>query len=159
VKLDPLANRALVEWLAEQTPDPPRAFRVQRRVAIDDLRCHPDLCERIHGLAGDLTGALGRYVAGFPLLLHPNGVAFAIGAGTSWLALALPTRTHTAVVRSQWGVRGLGGEWVDVDPWMTDVPAYEGMRRLRGWSRAAFAHAGEAGPGPLPIRRARRGAR
>jgi hypothetical protein len=159
MKIGSLANRTLLGWLDEQTPDPPRTYRAQRRVAMDALRCHPDLCERIHELGGELPGTIGRYVEGFPVLIHPNGMVFAIGAGTSWLALVLPQRTHAAVVRSTWGNRGLGDEWVDVDPWMTDDPAYEGLRRLRGWTRAAFARATEIG-GPDPsVRRGPRGAR
>jgi hypothetical protein len=130
---------------------------------MEDLRCHPDLCERIHGLSGELPGTAGRYVQGFPILLDAEGVAFAIGAGTSWLAFLLPARTHSAVVRSRWGRRGLGGDWVDVDPWMTDAPAYEGLRRLRGWSRAAHAHAGTFAeptrPPRRPLRRPRPGGR
>jgi hypothetical protein len=163
VKLDAHANPALVAWLAEQSDDPPRSFRVHRRVSMENLRCHPDLCERVHGLASELPGAAGRYVEGFAILLDEHGVVFAIAAGTSWLAFLLPARTHSAVVRSQWGLRDLGGEWVDVDPWMTDVPAYEGLRRLRGWSRAAhaYAHARAASatePGPR-VRRPPRGDR
>jgi len=149
MKLDPGSNRTLVAWLAEQAPDPPRHFRVHRRVAMERLRCHPDLCERVHALAEELPGAAGRYVEGFPIVLDASGVAFAIAAGTSWLALRLPGRTHSAVVRSQWGLRNLGGDWVDVDPWMTNVPAYESLRRMRGWARAAHQHAGSLGAAPL----------
>lgn len=163
MKLDAHLNAALVEWLAEQSDDPPRSFRVHRRVSMENLRCHPDLCERVHGLASELPGAAGRYVEGFAILLDGDGVVFAIAAGTSWLAFLLPGRTHSAVVRSRWGLRDLGGEWVDIDPWMTDVPAYEGLRRLRGWSRAAhdYAHA-RASSVTEPrqqIRRPRRGGR
>ena len=155
MKLTGLANGPLLSWLAQQTPDPPRHFRPQRRVGIDDLRCHPDLCARIHGLTGELPGTSGRYVEGFPILLDGNGVVFAVGAGTSWLAFLLPPRTHSAVVRSQWGLRDLGGDWVDVDPWMTDAPAHEGLRRLRGWARAAHAHAGSLVEPIGPLRRPR----
>lgn len=163
MKIDPDANRALVVWLDEQSPNPPRGYRVHRRVSMESLRCHPDLCERLQGLAGELPGTVGRYVEGFAVLIHDNGVVFAIAAGTSWLAFLLPGHTHSAVVRSQWGLRDLGGEWVDVDPWMTDVPAYEGLRRIRGWSRAAHAHASSVGgpsrPARRPVRRPPPGAR
>jgi hypothetical protein len=147
------ANEMLLDWLTEQLERPPRRFRTRRHVSTDALRCHPDLCDRLHLLAKSLPGTEAGYVAGLPVLTHPNAVVFGIAGGTSWLALRLPRHAHGAVFRSEWGARGLGGEWIDIDPWMTDVEAYEGVRRLRGWSRAAFDHAAELVRPTRPSRR------
>jgi hypothetical protein len=149
VRITATRNEDLVPWLMEQAERPAKRLRTRRRLRIEELRCHPDLCDRVHAMADGLPGVLARYVVGLPVLVHPNGVVFAIGGGTTWMAVRLPHAAHGAVVRSQWGRRGLEGEWIDVDPWMTDVAAYESVRRLHGWTRAAFEHAREiAGAGP-----------
>lgn len=137
------ANATLVGWLREETERPRGRLRARRRARMEALRCHPDLCDRLEATADGLPGTRTRYVGGMPLLVHPSGVAFGLAAGTSWLALRLPTRVHSAVMRSEWGRRGLEGEWIDIDPWLTDIPSGEGLRRLRGWCRAAHAHAAE----------------
>lgn len=147
------ANEDLLDWLAEQVDRPPRRLRTRRHVPQQELRCHPDLCTRLHSLGTSLHGTQTRYVTGLPALIHPNAVVYAIAGGTSWLSLRLPRHAHGAVVRSQWGARGLGGEWIDIDPWMTEVEAHESTRRLRGWSRAAFDHAAELVTPPRPSRR------
>jgi hypothetical protein len=136
-------NAALVGWLREATKQPRGRLRARRQVRSEELRCHPDLCDRLEATADGLPGARTRYVGGMPLLVHQSGVAFGLAAGTSWLALRLPTHVHSAVIRSEWGRRGLEGEWIDIDPWLTDIPSGEGLRRLRGWCRAAYAHASE----------------
>ena len=141
VRIAPSANAAVATWLREATQRPKGRLRSRRRVRMEDLRCHPDLCDRLEAMAEGLAGTRTRYVGGMPLLVHPNGVVFGLAAGTSWLALRLPPHVHSAVVRSTWGRRGLEDDWIDIDPWLTDMPAREGLRQLRGWCRAAYAHA------------------
>jgi hypothetical protein len=41
-------------------------------------------------------------------------------------------------VRTKWGTRELGGDWVDVDPWLTDMASRDGTRRLRGWCNTSY---------------------
>jgi hypothetical protein len=136
-------NDALLAWLARQSDPPVKRIWSRRKVSIDALRCHPDLCERLEASATGLAGVRLRYLVGLPVLLHPNGVAFGIASGTTWLALRIPELGQRAVLRSQWGRQGLDEEWVDVDPWISELPAHEGTSRLRGWTRAAHAHAAE----------------
>jgi len=136
-------NEALLGWLAEQADPPVRRVWSRRRVPLDALRCHPDLCERLESAASGLPGVKLRYLVGLPVLLHANGVAFGLAAGTTWLALRIPEHGQRAVLRSRWGTRGLDSEWVDVDPWLSELPSPEGTSRLRGWARAAHAHAGD----------------
>lgn len=150
-------NAALLDWIAEQADPPVRRVWSRRRVRIHALGCHPDLRDRLESSAAGLPGVRLRYLVGLPVLLHPNGVAFGIASGTTWIALRIPELGQRAVLRSRWGTRGLDAEWVDVDPWISELPVHEGTSRLRGWTRAAHAHAGElwAGkpeqrPRPLP---------
>jgi hypothetical protein len=134
------ANAALVEWLRTATDRPRGRFWTRRRVPTEELRCHPDLVVRLEALAARLPNIKTRYVRGIPVLIAPGGAVFALAAGTTWIVLRLPMRVHSAVVRSDWGTRGLEGDWIDVDPWLSDLPAREGLSRLRGWCRAAYEH-------------------
>ena len=136
------ANRALTRWLREALDRPRGRLWTRRRVPPERQRCHPDLLDRLHSIAEGLPTRT-RYVGGIPMLVHPQGVVFAVAAGTTWLVLRLPPHVHTAIVRGEWGLRGLEGDWVDVDPWLTDMPPHDGLSRLRGWCRAAYAHAGQ----------------
>ncbi len=133
------ANDTIVTWIRELDRQP-GWMRPRRRIPIERLRCHPDLCDRLESIAEGLPARL-RYVAGLPVLIHPNSVIFAIAGGTSWAALRLPEHAHSAVARSTWGRRGLEDDWGDVDPWLTEVPAREGLSRLTGWCHAACEHA------------------
>jgi hypothetical protein len=135
-------NEGLLDWIADQADPPVRRMWSRRRVPLEALRCHPDLCERLESSAAGLPGVRLRYLLGLPVLLHPNGVAFGVASGTTWLALRIPEPGQRVVLRSRFGTRGLDDEWVDVDPWISDLPAHEGTSRLRGWTRAAHAHAG-----------------
>jgi hypothetical protein len=139
-------NAAIGNWLREQTQRPRGRLHARRSIPPASLRCHPDLCERIEALANGLTGARLRYVGGFPVLIHPGGVVFAVGAGSTWLALRLPAHVHNAVLRGDWGPRGLREEWIDIDPWLSDLSRHDALRRLRGWTLAAYEHAGELAP-------------
>ena len=119
---------------------------------MEVLRCHPDLCDRLEAIAEGLDAHL-RYLGGLPVLVHANDVIFAVAAGTSWISLRLPPSGHSAIIRSAWGRRRLEGEWVDVDPWLSDLVSRDGVRRLQGWCRASSAYAGSlvaSRPPPTP---------
>jgi hypothetical protein len=142
-------NEHLLDWIADQADPPSSRLRARRSVQNDALRCHPDLRDRLESSAAGLPGVRLRYLLGLPVLLHANGVAFAVASGTTWIALRMPELGQRAVLRSEWGTRGLGADWVDVDPWISELPAHEGTSRLRGWTRAAHAHAGELWDRPV----------
>ena len=140
-------NDPLLHWLKQQADPPVKRIWSRRRIPAEALRCHPDLCDRLESAAAGLPSVKLRYLVGLPVLLHANGVAFGLASGTTWIALRIPPLGQRAVLRSRWGTRGLDAEWVDVDPWISELPAHEGTSRLRGWTRAAHAHAGELGTG------------
>jgi hypothetical protein len=141
VRIDRDKNPTFEAWIREQAHREPRTLRTRHRTRTEDLRCHPDLCERLHTLVEDLPAGRFRYLCGFPILTHDNGVVFAVAAGTTWMALRIPDGGHGAVERTRWGTRGLGADWVDADPWLSGLPADSGLRRARGWARAAYDHA------------------
>ncbi len=138
MKLDEASQPSFASWIRDQARQEPRALRTVRRPAMEDLRCHPDLCDRLESTIADLPGAKHRYVCGFPVILHADGLVFGVAAGTSWMALRLPPMAQAAVVRTKWGTRELGGDWVDVDPWLTDMASRDGTRRLRGWCNTSY---------------------
>lgn len=152
MKIEPKKNASFEPWIREQAHREPRTLRTHHRVRAQDLRCHPDLCERLHALAEDLPAGRFRYLCGFPILVHDNGVVFGVAAGTTWMALRIPDAGHGAVERTQWGTRDLGGDWVDADPWLPHTSTHDGLRRARGWARGAYDHAGRLVP--TPFRRA-----
>jgi len=136
-------NAALLDWLMAQTDPPPRRLSARRRPPADRARCHPELARRLESSASGLPGVRLRYVAGFPVLVHPNLIVFGLAAGATWMAFRLPPAGQRAVVPSQWGNRGLGPDWVDIDPWLSMLPLHEGTNRVRGWCRVAYAHASD----------------
>ena len=148
VRIASPANAALARWLREATDRPTGRLWARRRVRVESQRCHPDLLERLHALVHQLPDTTLRFVGGIPLVGHPGGVVFAMAAGQSWVMLRLPPHVHSVVVHSEWGNRGLTGDWVDVDPWLTDVEPHEALSRVRGWARAAYEYAGELAPPP-----------
>ena len=78
---------------------------------------------------------------GYPVLLHPNGVAFGFAQGMRALFLRLPPESRS-------GLRDLGvgdhvgPEWVSVEAWPHDLTKPEGTRRVKHWCRRAYEHAG-----------------
>ena len=146
MRIAPSANATLAGWLEEATDRSARRLWARRRVSVEAQRCHPELLGRLTTLAEQLPGTRLRFVAGIPILVHPGGVVFAVAGGQNWLMFRLPTHVHTAVVRSEWGHRGLGDDWIDVDPWLTDMPPRDGLSRVRGWALAAYSYAGELAP-------------
>ena len=143
MKLPLEVNSTVLTWVAEQMGREPRELRAHRRVRPVALRCHPELHDRLRSLAHGLHGVHAVYLEGLAVLVHPALVVFAVAGGADWMALRLPVHGHGAVIRSGKGRRGLGGEWIDVDPWLTDHEIQEGTLRARGWVRVAYQHAGD----------------
>ena len=117
---------ALVEWLTRADHEPVRGW--EGEPALDELRCHPDLIERLSAVARPVTGTARVFVAGCPVVHHPQGRPIAAAAGTGWL-----------VVRSD-GPAGalaephppeLGSEWIALAPFPADVAFARGIDLLR----------------------------
>jgi hypothetical protein len=148
VRLPPESNAAFLAWAAELLdldPDP-RRVRLRRWAGADTIRCHPELLDRLDTITTGLPRVQVAYLDGLPVLLHPTMTAFGVAAGTRWLALRIPPNAHGAVQRSGFGARGLGGDWIDVDPWLSDAATPIGTHRVRGWCATAYIRAGEQAP-------------
>jgi hypothetical protein len=129
------ANAALVEYLGAEPHG-----------------CHPDLEQRLREI-GDADPDPSFAI---PVLVHPNGVAYAFAGGTFILALRVPeslraemldapgTGRHQLTDLHEWNLRfaeRLGADWVAVDPWPIDVKTEAGTEQLRAWARAAYDYA------------------
>jgi len=109
-----------------------------------ELRCHPDLVERLEE-AALAVGIEPAFLYGLPVLIHPDGVAFATARGTSLVLLRLPGDARDGVQRSRWGTEDLDdAAWVDVEPWL-DLPGAQPLERLSEWVVRAFEHAATVG--------------
>jgi hypothetical protein len=128
---------ALQEWLGREHPSAPDGWGPEP--AIDALRCHPDLVERLAGLARALPDARRTFVAGCPVVHHPAGPAIAAAAGTSTLIV----RCGGAPGILDPGLRtaGLDDAWCDLDPWAADVTFTRSTDLLRDALRRAYEQA------------------
>lgn len=134
------ANASLVRFL-EAGAHPAHSDVSLRDARLDgwELRCHPDLRERLEQVAEPI-GLQVDHVRGVPVLIHPNGVAFAAARGTSLVLLRLPPDECADVQRSRWTGDAPDADWVAVEPWL-DLPDPEPRQRLSEWVARAFAHA------------------
>ena len=130
-----LANTALVEYLS-----------------AGELGCHPDLELRLREIGDREPDA----AFAIPVLVHPNGVAYAFAGGTFILALRIPESLRAEVLDApgtgraqladlhEWNLRfaeGIGADWIAVDPWPIEVRTEAGTEQLQAWARAAYDYA------------------
>jgi hypothetical protein len=124
----------LRDWLTAQhdvapagwEPDPPAEL----------LACSDELVERLASVARPLRSARRAFVAGCPVIHHPDGPPIAC----AWNSDALVVRAGGVAGPLDAGVRteGLGAEWIDVDPWPPDVLFRRGTDALRDVVRRAY---------------------
>jgi hypothetical protein len=135
------ANQAVLAYLEARA----RPAATPSVCALDqyELRTHPDLIKRLQEVA---VGTAGRLVAAFgvPVLVHPNGIIFALAFGASSLCLRLPPRLLREVIARPAGP-GLGDDWVAADPWLSALPRREGTQVLRDWCWLACEYAATLG--------------
>jgi hypothetical protein len=126
--------RDVAEWLAARAAPPPVGWAPDP--PVESLACHPDLVERLASSARPLRGVRRTFVAGCPVVHHPNGDAIACAWGTN----ALVVRAGGVAGPLDAGVRteGLGADWLDVDPWPTDVLFRRATDLLRDIVRRAY---------------------
>lgn len=105
---------------------------------LEDLRCHPDLVERVAEL-GRFTNAALRFGAGCPILVRrDDGRMFAAATGTALLLLRLDGGHPGSLAAEPPRIVGLSDDWWSVQPWPQDVTFLRGTTMLRDVvSRAA----------------------
>lgn len=100
----------LDEWLRRTHDAAPPGW--EDDPPLEELRCHPDLVERLASLVRPLRPHR-VFVAGCPVIHHPSGPPFAAAYGT-----------HGLLIREN-------GEWVETDPFPPDVTFLRGTDQLR----------------------------
>jgi hypothetical protein len=108
---------------------------------IDELRCHPDLVERLTQIARPQRGAARVWVTGCPVVHHRDGPPIACATGTS--RLVVRSAQPAGALASHWQTPGLDAAWVDLDPWAADVTFARTLDMLRAHVARAYELAGE----------------
>ncbi|WP_419999309.1 hypothetical protein [Streptomyces boninensis] len=127
-------NEALLDFLRAQAvpPDGPGDHALGKW----QLHTHPDLCDRL----ADLAPRHPLHTAyGVPVLAH-EGIAAAVALGTDRLLVRLPKLPHNIAAGAPMPPLTDQG-WQSVDPWLSELPSAEGVRRLCGLIGGALAHA------------------
>ena len=121
-RLHETAREPVHDW----APDPPLA----------ELACHPDLVARLAEIARPVGKTRRVFVAGCPVITHPNGIAIAAASGTSWLAVrsGLPAGD----LASAWQAPGLDASWVALQPWAPDIAFAKATDLLRNHLARAY---------------------
>jgi hypothetical protein len=126
------ANRRVVAVL-RRSAEP---ARTEYRLGPFEQHVHPDVCERL-----DQVAPRGRAIAAFGLCarIDAGGVLYAIGLGTSSIALRLPAGAEREAVLAYGGRLDaeLGPAWVIADAWLSRVSGAAGTALLAGWAEAA----------------------
>jgi hypothetical protein len=106
---------------------------------IGELRCHPDLVQRLSEVSRPVNGVTRAWVDGCPVVHHRAGAPLACARGTNTLIVrsglppgALASRERTV---------GLDDAWVDLDPWAADVTFAKTIELLRMHVRRAYDRA------------------
>ncbi len=111
-----------------------------------ELRSAPTLVARLALVARPVGNTRRRFVAGCPVIHHPDGQAIAAAAGSSWIAVrsnlpagALARSGAHAFGSSQPGWAELG--WVELDPWAPDTAFARTIDLLRAHVTRAYENA------------------
>ena len=126
---------AVDAWTGERLRDP----------SIGELRCHPDLVERLTQIARPIRGTRRVWVDGCPVVHHPSGAPIACATGTS--RLVVRSGLPPGALLSPWHTPGLDPAWTDLDPWAADITFARSVELLRTHVRRAYDLA-EAGVWP-----------
>jgi hypothetical protein len=103
-----------------------------------ELHAHPDLCERLIGLAGELDEVPNGWhaVYGVPALVTDEGVVYAFAIGVGGIGLRLPRESvHRHLSRHDLDLPG----WTVIDGFQTQLPGRVAQDRLREALLAAHA--------------------
>jgi len=125
-------NRLVLAWLRPLA----EAARSEYRMGRFEMHTHPDVCERLDQLARG-----GRAVGAYGLCARAarGGVLYALGMGTSSIALRLPDGHAREAVLANGGRidPDLGPDWVLADAWLSTLSGADGSSLLAAWVEAA----------------------
>jgi hypothetical protein len=103
---------------------------------VAQLRCHPDLVERLAQISRPVRGTVRVWIDGCPVVHHPSGAPIACATGTS--RLVVRSAQPAGALMSTWRTPGLDDAWVDLDPWAADVTFARALEMLRIHVRRAY---------------------
>jgi hypothetical protein len=129
--LDP----TLLAWLTRPDHEPIAGWAPEP--PLDDLRCHPDLIARVAEVARPVRGTARTFVAGCPVIHHSAGRPIAAAAGTRWFAVR--SAEPAGALRVAEPRADLGAEWVELDPWASDMSFAKALDLLRRHVSVAFS--------------------
>ncbi len=124
---------SLLGWLTSDDHD---VSGWQPPPPLDTLHCHPDLVARLDQVALPTRGVRRAWVCGCPVVHHPSGAPIACARGTSQLVVR--SGRPAGALASSWPAVGLGDEWIDLDPWASDVTFARALELLRAHVHAAY---------------------
>ncbi|MDX6590915.1 MAG: hypothetical protein QOJ13_111 [Gaiellales bacterium] len=127
------ANEDLIEFLEGQA-EPSASMDLDGF----ELHAHPDLCERLIGLANELEEVPDGWhaVYGVPALATSDGVIYAFAIGVGGIGLRLPHRSlHRHLNRHDLDLPG----WTVIDARQSQLPGRVARERLRESLLAAHA--------------------
>ena len=133
---DAVLADALLAWLTSDEHD---VGGWSDDLLLEELRCHPDLVERLTQIARPVRGAVRVWVDGCPVVHHPRGAPIACATGTNHLVVR--SSQPAGALMSRWHTPGLGVDWVDLDPWAADVTFARTLELLRMHVRRAYERA------------------
>jgi hypothetical protein len=107
-----------------------------RDLPIEQLRCHPDLVERLTQIARPVRGTRRVWIDGCPVVHHASGAPIACATGTNRLVVRSAQPAGALVPR--WHTPGLDPAWRDLDPWAADVAFARTLELLRMHLRRAY---------------------
>jgi hypothetical protein len=129
---------ALVDWLGRADHEPGRGWSPDP--PLGELHCHPDLVARLAEVARTVGAAGRRFVAGCPVIHHPQGRPIAAAAGTAWLVVRSALPPGALVPATPLDV-ALDPDWVELDPWAADVAFARSTDLLRAHVARAYERA------------------
>jgi hypothetical protein len=125
----------LREWLMRDVDDPVDGW--EPVPPYEELRCHPDLVERLAEVSKPVGGVRRVFVDGCPVIHHAQGRAIAAAWGTACLTVRSARPAGALATRNQ-PLAGLDAAWVMLDPWAPDVALSRTIDLLR--THVARAH-------------------
>jgi hypothetical protein len=127
------ANEELLEFLEGQA-EPSASMDLDGF----ELHAHPDVCERLVELAGELDEVPAGWhaVFGVPALVTAGGAIYAFAIGSGGIGVRLPREhVHHHLNRHDIDLPG----WTVLDAWQTQLPGRIAGERLRETLLAAHA--------------------
>ena len=102
------------------------------------LRCHAGLVARLALVARPIGKTTRRFVAGCPVIHHPQGRPIAVAVGSSWIAIRSDLPAGSLANHAIHVPRLSEHGWVELDPWARDTAFARAVDLLRAHVARAY---------------------